>query len=314
MARKKGVGSAKNDQEERNQLLESFFAHIAQENHARREFALSLKGLRNAIQTQQAFSSENEWLLCVEQSAARVREACSLFQDNCADRRQEVYRLLRSIEHSTTTSSPNETSSLDPSRVMLACHSFMASYRLQAQMDEQVMDEILSFLSCLYANIGFLGDYGESMNGGSERNNMIEKFNGWIENMENQVFLTWQAALQEMYSFCVRAGGTESKRKHYHTMADESERLTQSRGELSLNSGFQTPVKNRVAGSDSIMGAVDSFLEGNNESMASLSVLLVVGPEGSGKSFLCDEIERKAMVHGPSIQGTIDRLVQLQSS
>ena len=70
---------------------------------------------------------------------------------------------------------------------------------------------------------------------------------------------------------------------------------------------------NPLVTAESVMDAVELFINGHPlphfEAQTSLTFLLVAGREGTGKTFLCDEIERVASIHAAadkSIQGEIE--------
>lgn len=304
MGRRKSANRAENDQGEFERFLASLFDIITAEDHGRKCLALGLKWLINTLQSKSISPPEDEWLLRVEHSAAQVREECKQFQDDSARLREEVYCLLRSIEDSSRLSPSNENKSFDPVRIVLTCRSFVASYRLQAQMDEQIVDEVLSFLSTLYVNIYFTTDSGEMNGGGTERSNIVTRINRWIEHIENQVFLgstPWQDALYELQRSC---RSQDTSKKHYHAVDElETEKLCEKQ---TLNKGDRVPLMNPVVDSDSIMEAVNCFLGAPELGQtSSLSFLVIVGSQGSGKTFLCDTIERKAQDNEGSVQGMV---------
>jgi signal recognition particle GTPase len=180
----------------------------------------------------------------------------------------------------------------------------MSSYRLQAQIDVQVVDSILSFLSTLYADIE---DSVESSDDGEQGNvSRIAQIRNEIEHLESQVVLDstpWKEALRKLKDLIFINVTSYTSMHHYER--DES---CVDRSDIHRNS-FHTEtisasVANPVAHSESVMDAVECFLKTDvaNETK-SLSFLLVVGPEGSGKTFTCDEIENMIQTKDYPIEG-----------
>lgn len=301
MGRKAKVAADARQQDERQEIVESLLHFFSTKDHdVRRNFALSLKRLMNVLQTRHAISSEDDWLLQVEQSATQLHEDCDLFPDDCATQRQEVYRLLRSLEETCRLTDSNVNEVLDPVRVTLVCRSLMGSYRLQSQMDAQVLDEIRSFLSTLYNNIDFNIESSESNS--AVVKDVVDKMNRWIEHVENPVFIEcrpWREALQELHNLLVR---DDTSKMQYHKMIklDSAE----SCDTPPLNQCDSTSLMNKLIDSENVMDAVQSFLDVPEHSYFScVSFLVVVGSQGSGKTFLCDGINRKAEMDERTIQG-----------
>jgi chromosomal replication initiation ATPase DnaA len=51
------------------------------------------------------------------------------------------------------------------------------------------------------------------------------------------------------------------------------------------------------------MDAVENFLGVPENEQTPSSFLLIMGPQGSGKTFLCDKIEKRAQANSSSAQG-----------
>ena len=148
---------------------------------------------------------EGEWLHRVEEAATEVRERCEEFLEDLDIAFDQIHALCRKLaDHSTTQlNSENQTSSLDSTRILLASRSLTISSRLQKQLDEQVVDAIILFLSSLYVdceNISGAGAAGEEWNDSS----VVEQINRWMESLENQrVFqgAQWLESFQELENY-----------------------------------------------------------------------------------------------------------------
>lgn len=305
MGQRKNQNRLENEQEHFETIVASVLALVA-EDEARRRLSLAVKHLMNALQSKPSKSSvEDEWLIEVEHLATQVREDCNKFQEDGTIVREELYSLLQSLEDGNALSAPKNVS-LDSTRVILVCRSLMASYRLQAQMDEQVVDEILLFLSTLYSDIDSgKNDSGESNGGGLEGRNSIVRMYQRIEELESQIFLnsTWHEALQELESLC---SSEDTTMKHHYNDKDRFHGLDHHEKLLSVDEDSNALV-NPLASSASVMDAVVCFLDTPEKGARSLplSFLLLVGPQGSGKSFMCDKIEKKVERHEGDIQGMV---------
>ena len=243
----------------------------------------------------------------MEKSAAQVREECIRFVDENTSLRVQVFGLFRSLEDEMKTLHSNENVLFNPIRAMIHCRSFVASYRLQAQTDERVVDEIESFLSNLYMNIDFTADSMDGNGNLMERPRVIDRINQWIQQLETRTILSsspWIDSLQELHSLC--RSDEHALKKEYHEI-DEPDNLKpciKSSGNEVPPVSFLNPLAG-LAGADTVSDAVQMFLDSPGDTMqSSFSFLVVVGPQGSGKTFLCDEIEQKVRAEGLSIEGT----------
>jgi len=302
MVRRKSAKRVQNDQEECARILASLLA-LSAEDEARRDLASALRRLRNVIQSRSISASEDDWLLQVEQSAAQVREQCRQFQDDNASLREEVYSLLRSFEEACRVLVYSKSIPFDPIRVLFTCRSFKASYRLQAQRDEQIVEEILSFLSALYANIDFTATSREQNDVASEQAIGSASINGWIEQLDNQIILSsspWQDTLRELHKLCCSKATLQ---KQNHEMLDLDYSNVTERGKARFREDSSVPFMDPVVDSESIMGAVERFLGTPDTGQSPSSFLLLIGAQGSGKTFICDEIEQRAQIDGSSVQG-----------
>ena len=302
MGRRKNASVVGCENNEFDVTLSSLLDVISGEDKERKCLAHALNNLAHALQRKVVSSPEDKWFRRMEQSATLVRETCKQFQEDSACQREEVYHLLRALEGRSRDMPSHGDLSFDPVRGMLVCRSFMASYRLQAQQDEQVVGEVVSFLSTLYADVDFASDSGELNDPETYRVEIIPRISGWIDHLENQVFLSsppWRDALLGIQ--CSYRPDEKSK-KFYHEaneleLTEECINNTSSASELKsfINSG---------ATSETVMGAVESFLGAVVNGNTFSSFLFVMGPQGSGKTYLCHKIEERAQKHDFFVQGT----------
>ena len=202
-----------------------------------------------------------EMLLKLEESAGQVRKACQDFLKYLEVEREEIYLLLKEIED---ISQPDEAST----RRVLHCRSLVSIYKDQVQMEEETHDEIISLLSQWYH---------------SEEMNIESKINTWINLLDNRILMKkphWKGVL--------------------HTLHDSSENIDEAcvtaetmEGPLLLQKHTMLHSESiHLSSSTSVVDFIDEFLAFPNPGAHSI---LIRGPHGSGKSYLCDQVERKAL-------------------
>lgn len=284
--------------------LASLFGLLDADIEARRQLSLAVKRLIRIKENKSVNSIRDDWLFQVEELATKVRQKCKTLQEDGSILREELFTLLQSLQEKIQIfASQDKDSLLDPIRIILVCRSFMSSYRLQAQMDIQVVDSILSFLSTLYAD---MEDSVESSDDGEQGNaSRIAQIRNDVEHLGSQVVLDstpWKEALRKLKDLIFNVT-SDTSMHHY-----ERDEPCVDRSDIHRNS-FHTEtisasVANPVAHSESVVDAVECFLKTveANETR-SLSFLLVVGPEGSGKTFTCDEIEKMIQTKDYPIEG-----------
>lgn len=299
MGRRRNAGRDEIEKKnEWNELLSSLLDLLAEEE-SRRCLLRALNNLSSTLQRKAIFASEDDWLLQVEQSATQVRESCKQFRDDGKSMREEVYHLLCRLEETSQAFGDDGDTMFDPVCVALVCRSFRTSYRLQAQMNDEIVQEILSFLSTLYVNIEFAPDSSEEA---SSKADIVVPFSRWMDHLESQAYLNstpWQEALEELQRLC--ACNVEAETHHYVAHELETVELLD---ELTLvQNAPPTLLKNEVGDSEDIMGVVEGFLGASENGCAVVSFLLLVGQQGSGKTHLCDEIEKRANTNSCCVHG-----------
>ena len=200
MGRSKNHNRAENGQADIERDLASLFALLDADMQARRHLSLVVKRLIGVLENKSTNSIKEDWLIQVEELATKVREECETFQDDSSILREELFSLLHNLQEKSQLLVLQEKDSiLDPIRIVLTCRSFMASYRLQAQMDDQVVDSIISFLSTLYVD---MEDSAESSGDGEQGNtSRISQIRNEIEHLDSQIILDstpWKDALRKL--------------------------------------------------------------------------------------------------------------------
>lgn len=305
MGRRKAASQA--DSDDAREVLAnvvSSLLDLVATDEVRRDLTDSLRRLANALDLHER--PQDDWFLIVENLATLVREQCKLFLDARISRCEKVHGLLRKFEELSRFSAQND--SIDPVRTVLASRSFAASHRLQMHCDEHILEEIVSFLSDLYIDNDFVSAMGETDDSCTAGRVPGSKISQWIECLvANHIMLNathWMEALQELRT---NSGLTETESLHIISKNDAIAKSEHGRRKTVLHTSVLQSRYSPLLEIEDAMGAIELFLGG----AAGLQVMfiLVVGPQGSGKTFMCDEIERRSRAtNDNTVQGMIELL------
>ena len=199
-------------------------------------------------------------LIKLEEIASQVRTACKDFMEYLELEREEVFLLLKEIEE---ISLPDEAST----RRVLKCRSLVYFYQDQVQMEEETHYEIISSLSQWY----------------SEEMNIESKIAAWIKILDSRILMKkphWKGALHTLYG----SGENILKMSETATMVKVPPLIQKSAMIRSDNI--------HIFSSTSVVDHIDEFLDIPEPGTHSI---LIHGSHGSGKSYLCDQLERKAL-------------------
>lgn len=304
MGRRKTARQA--DSDDATEVLEnvvSSLLDLVTTDQARGDLTDSLRRLATALDLHE--KPQDDWFLHIENLATLVRERCQRFLDTRRSRTDKVHTLLRKLEELSRFSAQSD--SIDPVRVVLASRSFLASHRLQIQCDDHVLEEIISCLSNLYINNDFVSDKGEIDDSGMAGSVPGSNIRQWIECLvANHIMLQatfFTEALQELRTSSGFAAIERLQRISKKDAIAESEHGAHNK--VLRTSVLQSPYSPLLETEDA-MGAVALFLSGAADSQ--LTFILVVGPQGSGKTFMCDEIERRSCA---TIENTVQGMIEM---
>jgi hypothetical protein len=281
-------------------------------DQVQRDLIHSLRRLASVLDLRE--QPQDDWFLRVEHLATLVREECQLFLDTTKSRSEKVHGLVRKLETESRVSALRGTT--DSVGIFLARRSFAASYRLKSQCDEQIVEEIVSFLSDLYV-YNDVFEMGETNDNGTTSRDPSGKIRQWIECLvANQIILQntqWIKALQELPT---KSGRAEPKSLQIASKKDDAKVEDEHKDGKTLldTSDLQQSRTNLLLEIEDVMGAVELFLGGAHDLHLESTFILLVGPQGSGKTFLCDEIERRTRATtDPSVQGRMELLCSASS-
>jgi hypothetical protein len=184
-------------------------------------------------------------------------------------------------------------------RVRIVMRSVACAIRQRTNLAETVITEILSCLAHLYSVdaphsssvVGKLRDCGRLL-----QRECIE--------MDS---LPWREALELVAGIRPEHTTTDQvKRPTFHHRAILSKDVVDQRGDSPRTQQYSetsTPDKSSLTPSNTIFKAIHAFLDQDHldPTTSNVTSLLLVGPEGSGKTVFCDKIEKLA---ADFVQGT----------
>lgn len=297
------------DSHDSREVLEDVVASLLDllgTDQVQRDLIHSLRRLADALDLQEQL--QDDWFLSVEHCATLVREHCQQFLDTTRSLSEKVHGLVRKLESASRVSAVSRAT--DSVRTVLACRSFAASYRLQIQCDEQIVEEIVSFLSHLYVHNSVLEMNETNANGTCSRvpsgklrqlieclvaHQVLLQDTQWIKVLQNLPITSDRAEPKSLQIASKKAAKVGDEHHNGKLLLDASD-LQQARNSFLLEK-------------EDVMGAVEFFLGGAHDLHLQSTFILLVGPRGSGKSFLCDEIERRTRATADSaVHGKIKSL------
>lgn len=250
-------------------------------DQVQRDLIHCVRNLADELDLQEQQLQDDDWFLSVEHCATLVREHCQLFLETTKSRSEKVHGLVRKLESVSRVSAVSRE--MDSVRtVLLPCRSFAASYRLQRECDEKIVEEIVSFLSDLYVCNSFL-DMNETNTNGTSTSRVPTsgKLRQWIECLvANQMLLKdtqWiKALLQDLPTSSGRAEPKSLQMASKHDK-DGDEHHPNGKSLLETTSDLQQSRNSFLLEQQDVMGAVDFFLAGGAHDLKSTFILLV-GP------------------------------------
>ena len=284
-------------------LLDEFGCFIAPGANPRLELVSSLDEvifLLKNIERNRNLKEEGvgfgPWLLKIENSLSEVRETAGAFLDSMHDEREEVAYLCQELE----LMSQDDVGLFEMS---FLARSLTSSYRIQSQTEELLVTGFVRNMEFFYKDWsedrkGKLGQLKRAVNC-LKRERIADE----IQSQEAVALLcrfkpsndsSAKVFVDDNKSVCIKREGSRYRNSEAHCQI------------------HYAGANSKILGGETFSEAFDSFLslivakkKTADESKSYVTVLLVVGSEGCGKTHVCDELEKKvALLSTSSCSGT----------
>lgn len=232
-------------------------------------------------ETLDSSSDENfgSWLLKTEATVSTVRHDAKDFMQSLGDERSDVLFLCQDLEDIARDNT-------DLVSVTHFIQSIAAIYRLHVQAEEERVGSLLQSLDSFYASV-VVSD--GSPNDIESKRKQIREVSRYLVRKD----LSQRLEFQEAISIVSLPPGTEGVRSR----SDKKSGVTAFKQCQSLvDMPKQDPgPSRRLLQAKTIYNALDAFLDTDEQDAEpAVTFLLLVGPEGCGKTHVCNEIERLA--------------------